>query len=87
MYNIIICEDNYSTAITLKKIITEYFDEKKLDYTVKLFTDRFERIIDFAKCNIENINIYFFDIYKVETIAFSLQSKSEKLILWHTLFS
>jgi two-component system response regulator AgrA len=62
MYNIIICEDNYSTAITLKKIITEYFDEKKLDYTVKLFTDRFERIIDFAKCNIENINIYFFDI-------------------------
>ncbi|HZK28088.1 MAG TPA: LytTR family DNA-binding domain-containing protein [Thermoclostridium sp.] len=62
MYNIVICEDNFDTGIILKKIIVGYFKEKDLDHTFKLFNQSFEKVIDFAKCNIDNINIYFIDI-------------------------
>lgn len=62
MYNFIICEDNYNSSVILKNIITEYANEKKLDYRIKLYNSNFEQIIEFAKSNTGNVNVFFLDI-------------------------
>ena len=62
MYNFIICEDNFNTGILLKKIITEYANEKNLDYNIKLFNENFDQVIEFTKSNIGHVNVFFMDI-------------------------
>lgn len=62
MYNFVICEDNYNTAITIKNIIIEYANKKNLDYAVKIFNSNFKQILEFAKSNIGHVNVFFIDI-------------------------
>jgi len=62
MFNFVICEDNFSTALILKNIITEYASEKNLDYSIKLYNNSFEEIVEFAKSNIGHVNVFFIDI-------------------------
>ncbi|AGC67544.1 accessory gene regulator A [Thermoclostridium stercorarium subsp. stercorarium DSM 8532] len=62
MFNFVICEDNFNTAVILKNMVTEYANEKNLDYTVKLCHSNFEQVVEFAKSNIGHVNVYFLDI-------------------------
>ena len=62
MYNFIICEDNFNTGILLKKIITEYANEKNLDYNIKLFNENFDQVIEFTK-SISAMSMYSYGYY------------------------
>jgi len=62
MFNFVICEDNFNTAVILKNIITEYAGKRNLDYSIKLYNNNFGEIVDFARSNIGHVNVFFIDI-------------------------
>lgn len=62
MYNFIICEDNPNTACVIRGYIAEYTAQKKLDCSIVLYQNHFEKALEHAQEVPGQTNVFFLDI-------------------------